>query len=807
MKIQELAKNHDLTTREVISILNSLGIPNKKSVSKLNKEELEKFNRYVEENLIKRPEVALIKKKDREEPEEHKKIVIKKKKVIILKKPHKIEEKEEEVGVRKGKEVKEEREGVRRKEKKEEVHVAVKDRAEVVEEAREEGIGEGVVLKPPRPGKEKPAEEKKPHFKLKEKKAEPLKEAPKKFVKKRYEYRRYLREEEEDQEHLDKLLQRKKKATSVVAASAIPKEIEILETISVGELARKMNLKASELIAKLITLGVMARITDQIDAETASLVAAEYGCNTKIISLYDETVIPEEEDRLEDLRPRPPVVTVMGHVDHGKTKLLDAIRNTNVVDTEAGGITQHIGAYKVSIKGRDIVFLDTPGHEAFTMMRARGARVTDIVVLVVAVDDGVMPQTIEAIDHAREAKVPIVVALNKIDLKGANPDKVKHELADRGIVPEEWGGDTLMVEVSALKKIGIDNLLETILLQADMLDLKANPKKRASGTVIESKIDTGRGIVATVLVKNGTLHLQDPFVAGIYPGKVRAMFDENGNPVKEALPSDPVEVVGFSGLPVAGDPFQVTESEKLAKQIGQKRQELKRLEESKSVKKVTLENLYEQIREGELLELKVIIKADVQGSVEALKDALEKLSTPQIRLNCIHAGVGAVNETDIILASASNALIISFRVRPNAKAAELAKKEKVDIRKYSIIYDVIEDVKSAMEGLLAPELHEEIIGNAEIRKVIRVPKIGNVAGSYVNSGVITRSANVRVVRDGIEVYSGKIASLRRFKEDVKEVAAGFECGIKIENFDDIKEGDIIEAYVIHEVAQKLNSKL
>ncbi|RKX96190.1 MAG: translation initiation factor IF-2, partial [Spirochaetes bacterium] len=412
---------------------------------------------------------------------------------------------------------------------------------------------------------------------------------------------------------------------------------------------------------------------------------------------------------------------------------------------------------------------------------------------------------IEAISHAREANVPIVVAINKIDVSGANPDRVKNELAERGVVPEEWGGDTLMVEVSALKKVGIKDLLEAILLQAEMLDLKANPNRRAKGTIIESKIETGRGIVATVLIETGTLHLQDPFVAGIYPGRVRAMFDENGRPVREALPSDPVEVIGFTGLPDAGDPFQVTKNEKEAKQIGQKRQELKRLEASKNVKKVTLENLYEQIKEGEMQELKVIIKADVQGSVEALKDALEKLSTDQVRLNCIHSGVGAINETDIILASASQAIVIGFRVRPNNRAAELAKKEKVDIRRYSIIYDVIEDVKSAMEGLLAPELREEVVGVAEIRKVFKVSKVGSIAGAYVNSGKISRTDNVRVIRDGIEIYSGKIESLKRFKEDAREVQQGYECGIKIENFDDIKEGDIIEAYVIHEIAQKLNT--
>jgi translation initiation factor IF-2 len=769
MKIQELAQKQGITTKKLLNTLVTVGIKNKKTTSKLNKDELEKFNKYIEEQESKRPEVALIKKKEKEEPEEHKKIVIKKKKVIILKKHAKPEEKKEEA--------------------------TVKEKVVKTEQAKEK----------PKKKEEVPVKAAGGEKKTAEKKGKE-KEPGKKYFKKRHTYRRFHREEEEDQENLDKLFQRRKKEARIITANPIPKEIEILETVSVGELARKMNLKANELISKLISLGVMARINDQIDSETATLVAEEYGCNTKVISLYDETVIEEEEDAPEDLKPRPPVVTVMGHVDHGKTKLLDAIRNTDVVETESGGITQHIGAYKVRIKDKQIVFLDTPGHEAFTMMRARGAKVTDIVVLVVAADDGVMPQTIEAIDHAREAKVPIVVALNKIDIKGVNQEKVKTELAEREIVAEEWGGDSLMVEVSALKKLGVDKLLESILLQADMLDLKANPNRHAQGTIIESKIDAGRGIVATVLIDRGTLKLGDPFIAGIFPGKVRAMFDEHGKPVSEAGPANPVEVIGLSGLPVAGDPFHVTVNEKYAKQIGQKRQELKRLEESKNVKKVTLENLYDQIREGELLELKVIIKADVQGSVGALQDSLSKLSTSQIKLNCIHAGAGAVNETDIILASASNAIIISFRVRPNTKAAELAKKEKVDIRKYSIIYDVIEDVRSAMEGLLAPELQEEIIGNAEVRQVIRVPRIGNIAGSYVNNGKVPRTANIRVIRDGIAIYSGKIASLKRFKEDEKEVAAGFECGIRVENFDDIKEGDTIEAYVVHEIAQKLDTR-
>jgi len=791
MKISELAKDQDLSTDEVMKVLDSLGIKNKKSSSKLNEKELEEVRQYIEENIMKKPEVALIKKKTKAEEEEHKKIVIKKKKVIILKKPHKAETAEKE-------QVQAEKPAIRVTEKE-------------TKTAAGRAVREGRRAVPERREKAKTKEEKKPVFRLKDKKpagAEEKEAAGKKPTRerRRFDFRKERKLQEEEEINLDKILQQKRKDGRLQPVSAIPKQIEILETITVGELARKMNLKASDLISKLISLGVMARINDQIDAETATLVASEYGCETKVISLYEETVIEDIEDNPEDLKPRPPVVTIMGHVDHGKTKLLDAIRNTNVVDTETGGITQHIGAYKVSLREREIVFLDTPGHEAFTMMRARGAKVTDVVVLVVAADDGVMPQTVEAISHAKEAGVPIVVAINKIDVHGANPDKVRNELAERGLVPEEWGGDVLMVEVSALKKLGIDTLLEAIILQSDMLELKANPDRPAQGTIIESKIDTGRGIVATVLIKKGTLSLQDPFVAGIYPGRVRAMFDENGNQLNEALPSEPVEVVGFAGLPTAGDPFQVPETEKVAKQIGQKRQELKRLEESRSVKKVTLENLYEQIREGEIQELKVIIKADVQGSVEALKDSLEKLSTSQVRLNCIHEGVGAINKPDVVLASASNAIIIGFRVRPNATAAALAKKEKVDIRRYGIIYDVIEDVRSAMEGLLAPELREEIVGNAEVRKIFRVPKIGTIAGCFVNSGRMIRGDNIRIIRDGIETYTGKIAGLKRFKDDVKEVASGFECGMKIENFDDLKEGDVIEAFIIHEIAQKLDAK-
>ncbi len=800
MKVSEIAKNHDLTAKELSSIMSSLNIKNKKTTSSLNAKELGKVNKYIEENITKKPEVALIKKKPEKE-EDHKKIVIKKKKVIILKKPQKAtaENEEKTTGAKKQIEAKDRKGAAAKKPYKDSQSPA----------AAEKKAEDLPVSK--KPFKKTEKDEKKAVFRLKDKKSskEGEKETGKRPQKdkKRYGYRKDKRREENEDVNLEKLLLHKKKMQEQLIVNPVPKEIEILETITVGNLARKMNLKANELISKLIALGVMARINDQIDGETATLVAAEYDCNTKIISLYEQTVIEDKPDNPDDLTVRPPVVTIMGHVDHGKTKLLDAIRNSNVVDTESGGITQHIGAYKVNVKDKQIVFLDTPGHEAFTMMRARGAKVTDIVVLVVAADDGVMPQTIEAISHAREAKVPVVVAINKIDVHGANVDKVRNELAERGIVPEEWGGDTLEIEVSALKKIGVDNLLDALLLQAEMLELKANPDREAHGTIIESKVDPGRGIVATLLIEKGSLRYQDPFVAGIYPGRVRAMYDENGNSVQVAGPSDPVEVIGFSGLPVAGNPFQVTENEKLAKQIGQKRQELKRLEESRNVKKVTLENLYEQIKEGEIQELKVIIKADVQGSVEALKDSLEKLSTSQVRLNCIHEGVGAINETDIALASASNAIMIGFRVRPNTRASGLAKKEKVDIRRYSIIYDIIEDVRAAMEGLLAPLLREEIVGNAEVRKTYRVSRIGTIAGSYVNSGRIARGDNTRIIRDGVEIFTGRIEGIKRFKDDTKEVTSGFECGIKIENYDDLKDGDVIEAFVIHEIAQKLDAKV
>ncbi|MDR0315438.1 MAG: translation initiation factor IF-2 [Treponema sp.] len=607
---------------------------------------------------------------------------------------------------------------------------------------------------------------------------------------------------EKELEMEEKLLQTKKKITHV--ANPVPKSIEIMEVVSVSELARKMNLKASDLIQKLMSMGQMVTINQQIDADTATILAAEFGAEVKIVSLYDETVIETGSDEGAELLPRPPVVTVMGHVDHGKTKLLDAIRKADVVSGEFGGITQHIGAYMVETPNGNLTFLDTPGHEAFTRMRARGAQVTDIVVLVVAADDGVMPQTIEAINHAREADVPIIVAVNKIDKPEANPDRVKSQLSDLGLMPEDWGGQTMFVELSALQKTGIEKLIEAILLEAELLDLKANFQRSAEGKIIESRIDHGRGIVATVMVEKGTLSVGNSFVAGIWPGKVRAILNDKGDKLRHATASMPVEVLGFEGIPNAGDPLQVVDDEKIAREYSSKRQELKRFEDAKNFRKITMDNLHDMISDGEIQELKVIIKADVQGSAEALKSSLEKLSTKEIRLHVIQALPGPINEGDVDLAMASNAIIIGFNVRPLPKAKSLAEQEKVDIRKYNIIYKAVEEIEQAMEGMLKPDTKEEVIALVEVRDTFKVPKIGTIAGCYVQSGTVKRSANVNVIREEIVIHSGKIASLRRFKDDAREVAASYECGIGLEGFDDIKVGDQFEVIEIIEVARKLN---
>lgn len=610
---------------------------------------------------------------------------------------------------------------------------------------------------------------------------------------------RYQKDEE-----LDFQFQKKKREEQKLAS--VPKSIDIMESITVADLAKKMNLKASDIISKLFNMGLMVTINQQIDHETAEIIASEYGCEVHLVSLYDETIIAQDADKPEDMEPRAPIVTIMGHVDHGKTKLLDAIRSSHVAEGEFGGITQHIGAYKVTVPDKgDIVFLDTPGHAAFSMMRARGAQVTDIVVLVVAANDGVMPQTREAIDHAKAAKVPIIVAINKIDLPDANPDRVMQQLSELGLVPEEWGGQTLYCRISALKKEGIDDLLDTILLQAEMLELKANPHCRAVGKILESRIDQGRGIVATVIIEKGTLNQGDYYVAGIYPGRVRAMFDDKGKKIKSAGPSDPVEIIGLSDIPSAGDPFQVTEDEKQARMVGAKRQELERIGESGKNNKITLENINQKIMEGQITDFNVIIKGDVQGSVEALQGVLQKLSNSEIRLNVLRASAGAIIESDITLAAASNAIVIGFNVRPTPRAQALAEQEKVEIKKYNIIYDVVDDIRDAMEGKLSPEIKEVDIGKVEVRETFKVPKVGVIAGCYVTEGKVKRSALVRVIRDSIQINKDmiKISSLKRFKDDAKEVAEGFECGIGLENWQDLQVGDVLEIVETEEVRRKL----
>ena len=592
------------------------------------------------------------------------------------------------------------------------------------------------------------------------------------------------------------------KKTEITTPKAIKRRIRISEAIRVGELAKQMSVRASDVINKLLGLGMMVTINQSIDVDAATLIAAEFGYQVEAVTAEYDELLQRVETEPRNLRPRAPVVTVMGHVDHGKTSLLDAIRQTNVIEGEAGGITQAIGAYHVHVKDRDIVFLDTPGHEAFTAMRARGAKVTDIVVLVVAADDGVMEQTVEAINHSRSAGVPIIVAVNKIDKPNATPDRIKQELAQHNLMSEEWGGDALFAHISAKKKIGIENLLELILLQADVLELKADPDRPARGIVIEAKLDKGRGPVATVLIQEGTLREGDAFSAKTEYGRVRAMIDDQGRRVKEAGPSMPVEVIGFSSVPQAGSEFIGVEDEKKAKNISEYWIRKEREKELAASSKITLEQLYQRIKEG-AKELNVILKADVQGSLEALTEALHKLSTDEIKLKLIHSSTGAITETDVMLASASDAIILGFRVRPDARVVEIAEKEGVEIKLYDIIYNAINDVRAAMEGLLEPEFKEVVQGRAEVRETFRIVKVGTVAGCYVTDGKIPRSASVKLVRDGVVVYDGKIASLKRFKDDAKEVTAGMECGLGIEGYNDIRTGDVIEAYITEQIERKL----
>ncbi len=582
-----------------------------------------------------------------------------------------------------------------------------------------------------------------------------------------------------------------------------PITVQIPDEITVGELALRLKARAAEVITKLMALGVMASVNNVIDFDTASLVAMEFHAKVEkeTVETIEEKIIDDSDDADENLVTRAPVVVVMGHVDHGKTSLLDCIRHAHVTATEAGGITQHIGAYRVTIDDREITFLDTPGHEAFTTMRARGAQVTDIAILVVAADDGIMPQTIEAINHAKAAGVSIIVAVNKIDKPGANVEQVKQQLTEYEIVPEEWGGDTPVIPVSAHTKEGIDDLLEMVLLVADMKELKANPDRAAKGTVIEARLDKGRGPIATVLVQNGTLNVGDIIVAGTTVGRVRAMMNDKGQRVKNAGPSVPVEITGLDDVPTGGDVFNAVSDERLARELVEQRKTAEKEERFNSRTKVTLDNLFDQMRLDDMKELKIIVKADVQGSVEAVRQSLEKLTNDEIRVNVIHSGVGAIRESDVMLASASNAIIVGFNVRPDAVAEENAKRDGVDLRLYRIIYDCIEEIEAAMKGMLAPKFKEVILGKVEVRQTYKITNVGLVSGSYVLSGKVMRGAQVRVVRDGIVIADDLIASLQRFKDSVKEVAAGFECGITLERFSDIKEGDIFEIYQMEEIKQ------
>ncbi|WP_243289837.1 translation initiation factor IF-2 [Bacillus sp. FJAT-47783] len=584
----------------------------------------------------------------------------------------------------------------------------------------------------------------------------------------------------------------------------LPEKITFTESLTVGELAEKLGKEPSEIIKKLMMLGVMATINQELDKDTIELIASEYGVEVEEEIIFDVTEFEkyEVEDDEENLTIRPPIVTIMGHVDHGKTTLLDSIRKTKVAHGEAGGITQHIGAYQVEVNDKKITFLDTPGHAAFTTMRARGAQVTDITILVVASDDGVMPQTIEAINHAKAAEVPIIVAVNKMDKPTANPDRVMQELTEHGLIPEDWGGDTIFVPISALTGDGIDELLEMILLVSEVEEYKANPNRLAIGTVVEAELDKGRGSVATLLVQNGTLKVGDPIVVGNTYGRVRAMVNDIGRRVKVAGPSTPVEITGLNDVPLAGDRFMVFEDEKKARQVGEARAQ-KQLEQQRSEKaKLSLDDLFEQIKQGDVKEINIIVKADVQGSVEALAAALQKIDVEGVKVKIIHTGVGAITESDIILASASNAIVIGFNVRPDVNAKRTAEAEDVDIRLHRIIYKVIEEIEAAMKGMLDPEFEEKVIGQVEVRQTFKVSKVGTIAGCYVTDGSVTRDSGIRLIRDGIVIFEGAIDALKRYKDDVKEVNQGYECGITIKNYNDIKEGDIIEAYIMEEIKRK-----
>ncbi|UCH22690.1 MAG: translation initiation factor IF-2 [Deltaproteobacteria bacterium] len=661
------------------------------------------------------------------------------------------------------------------------------------------------------PSVEQPVKEIK---KKKHKKEKEEQEIDKKFLKKKISFRRKEVVEGEDLYARGRRIRKSKKAvkakapavaqkTQITTAKAIKRRIKIDDAIVLSDLAKRMGIKASEMIKTLMTMGVMATVNQTIDFDTAVLVAGEFDYDVERATFEEEAILQIEKDDPEKLIERPPVVTIMGHVDHGKTSLLDVIRKTKITDIEAGGITQHIGAYHVATDKGQIAFLDTPGHEAFTAMRARGAKLTDIVVLVVAADDGVMPQTLEAINHSRAAGVPIIVAVNKIDKSNADPERVYRELSEVGLTPEEWGGDTIFVKVSAKQNLGIDELLEMILLQSEVLELKANPNKSAKGYVVESKIDPGRGAVATVLVQEGTLRTGDPVVCGVHHGKIRALLNDRGVQVESAGPSIPVEVIGLSGVPMAGAELIALKDEKDAKQVSEYRIQKQRSKELAQTSRLSLEKLYEKMREGEVKDLNLIIKADVRGSIEALSDSLTKLSNEEVKINIVHSGAGTIAESDVSLAALSDAIIIGFNVRPTPKVQSLANEENVDMRFYSVIYDVIKDVKNAIAGMMASTFVERVLGRAEVREIFHVPRVGTIAGCYVTDGKIERSQPMRILRDGVVLYEGRNSSLRRYKDDVKEVMSGYECGVGIENYNDIKVGDMLESFYLEEIKPEI----
>ena len=762
IKVNDIAKNLDMQSKEIVALLENYGVA-VKSTSVLQENQLDIIFEVLTRKFDKGGEFEIpnsefgygATQKTEEKPEKEEKVV------EAPKTPVKEEKAEKEVSEP---EIKEEP-----KPKKERTNVVINTRSEAVDVSRIEKVERITEM-----------------VSDKMRDNDQRKQKIKKGGQNKFSNKRDRRQEE--------------KQIKKMEIKPVKLEIEVPDAISVGELASRLKKTAVEVIKKLMGLGQMASVSDIIDFDTAFLVAEEFGAivHKEVIITAEDSLTLDIEDKEEDLVTRPPVVVVMGHVDHGKTSLLDAIRNTHVTDGEAGGITQHIGAYQVALKDRKITFLDTPGHEAFTAMRARGAMATDIAILVVAADDGIMPQTIESINHAKAAEVSLIVAINKCDKEAANPDRVMQQLTEHGIIPEEWGGDTICVKVSAKQGDGIEDLLEMVNLVADVKELKANPNRAARGIVIESKLDKGRGSVATVLVQHGTLNIGDIVVAGTSFGRVRAMLDDKGRKVQTAGPSVPVEILGLDSVPTGGDLFYAVEDEKKARDVVEERITKGKME-AQVTQKASLDSLFAQIEEGKMKELNIIIKADVQGSVEAVKQSLEKLSNDEVRIRTIHGGVGGVNETDVMLASASNAIIVGFNVRPDVNAAASAERSDVEIRLYRVIYDAIEEIQAAMKGLLDPKFKEVVLGHAEIRQTFKVSNVGTIGGSYVTDGKITRNSQVRIVRDGIVIHEGVLSSLKRFKDDAKEVASGYECGVGIENYNDIKEGDIVESFIMEEI--------